>query len=99
MTVNTILLLCAGLVYGLAIGAIGMKILGSSAINEPPRNDKEAAKMARKVTSRWWMKLGLDAVSLVVLFKIVPMMIGAAVGIYIMQKVFIFRAVKQQSRQ
>ncbi|MBR5328726.1 MAG: hypothetical protein IKV45_00805 [Firmicutes bacterium] len=96
MTLTTILLFLAGVVYGVLIGLIGIKILGSSAVKDVPRNEKEAKKMARKVTSRWWLKLGLDAVSLFVLFKVVPMMLGAALGIYIMQKVFIFRAVKSQ---
>lgn len=96
MTIKTILLFLAGVAYGLLIGVIGEKILGTSAVEGAPRNEKEAKRMARKVTSRWWMKLGLDAVSLFVLFKVVPMMLGAALGIYIMQKVFIFKAIKKQ---
>lgn len=96
MTIQTILLFLGGVVYGLIIGVIGEKILGTSAMGGAPRNEKEAKKMARKVTSRWWMKLGLDAVALFVLFKVVPMMLGAALGIYIMQKVFIFKAIKKQ---
>ncbi|MBQ6810386.1 MAG: hypothetical protein IJO94_03160 [Firmicutes bacterium] len=99
MSLKVILLFFAGLVYGVVIGLIGEKILNSSAIKAPPRNEKEAKRMARKVTTRWWMKLGLDAVSLFVLFKVVPMMLGAALGIYIMQKVFIFRAIKNNSSQ
>lgn len=95
MTIKTILLFLGGVVYGVVIGLIGEKILGTSSLNDAPRNEKEARRMARKVTSRWWMKLGLDAVSLFVLFRVVPMMLGAALGIYIMQKIFIFRAVKR----
>lgn len=96
MTIQTILLFLGGVVYGLVIGVIGEKILGTSATGGAPRNEKEAKRMARKVASRWWLKLGLDAVALFVLFKVVPMMLGAALGIYVMQKVFIFRAIKQQ---
>lgn len=99
MTLKTILLFFAGLAYGVLIGLIGTRLLGSSAVVAAPRSDKEARRMARKVTSRWWMKLALDALSLFALFKVVPMMLGAALGIYVMQKIFILRAVKQNHRQ
>lgn len=99
MTLKTLILFVAGLVYGILIGLIGSKLLGSSSVSAAPRSEKEARRMARKVTSRWWMKLALDALSLFALFKVVPMMLGAALGIYAMQKIFILRVVKETNRQ
>ena len=94
MTLQTILLFLGGILYGMVVGFFGQKIIQSSAVKAAPRNENEARKMARKVMGRWWLKLGLDAVALFVLFKVVPMMLGAALGIYVMQKILIVRMIK-----
>ena len=96
MTLQTVLLFLGGVLYGMVVGFLGQKIIHSTAVKAAPRNDKEAQKMARKIMGRWWLKLGIDALALFVLFRVVPMMLGAALGIYIMQKVFIFKAIKKQ---
>ena len=94
MTLQTVLLFLAGIVYGVFIGMIGRKLLDSSAVKAPPRNDNEVRIMTRRVITRWWLKLLLDAVALFVLYRWVPMLLGAALGILVMQKLFIIKSIK-----
>lgn len=94
MTLQTVLLFLLGVVYGLIVGRIGQKILDSSAIKAPPRNDNEVRIMTRRVITRWWLKLLLDAVALFVLYHWVPMLLGAALGILVSQKLFIVKSIK-----
>ncbi|MGN0963240.1 MAG: hypothetical protein ACI4PP_06650 [Clostridia bacterium] len=94
MTLSTVLLFCGGIVYGIVIGFIGMKLVSSTAMKAVPRNEKEARVMTRRITVRWWLRLLLDTVALFVLFHWVPMMLGAALGILVMQKLFIIKSIK-----
>ena len=94
MTLQTVLLFLGGVLYGMVVGFLGQKIINSTAVKAAPRNDKEAQKMARKIMGRWWLKLAVDALALFVLFKVIPMMLGAALGIYVMQKILIIRLIK-----
>ena len=93
MTLQTVLLFLAGIVYGWIIGMIGQKLLDSSAVKAAPRNDNEVRIMKRRVITRWWLKLLLDAVALFVLYHWVPMLLGAALGILVMQKLFIIKSI------
>ena len=94
MTLQTVLLFLAGIVYGVFIGMIGRKLLDSSAVKAAPRSDNEVRIMTRRVITRWWLKLLLDAVALFVLYRWVPMLLGAALGILVMQKLFIIKSIK-----
>lgn len=94
MTLSTVLLFCGGIVYGIIIGLIGQKLVTSTVMKAAPRNEKEARIMTRRITVRWWLRLFLDMVALFVLFHWVPMMLGAALGILVMQKLFIIKSIK-----
>lgn len=95
MTLQTVLLFLGGCLYGLIIGAIGQKILGSAIKEAAPKSDKEVLIYKRRITLRWWLKMLLNAVALFVLCKVPAMLIGAGLGIYVAGKIFIYRALKK----
>lgn len=95
MTLQTVLLFLGGIVYGAVIGLIGQRFLNSGVVKAAPRNDHEVRLMTRRVMIRWWLKLLLDAVALFVLYHWVPMLLGAALGILVTQKLFIIKSMKR----
>ncbi len=95
MTLQTVLLFLGGIVYGAVIGLIGQRFLNSGAVKAAPRNDNEVRIMTRRVIIRWWLKLLLDAVALFVLYRWVPILLGAALGILVTQKLFIIKSMKR----
>ena len=94
MSVKTVLLFCGGVVYGLIIGWLGFKMMNTASLNIVPRNDKEVKKLTRKINLRWWLKLLIDAVALFVLYRVTPMLLGAALGLLLSQKIFIVKSIK-----
>lgn len=94
MTLSTVLFFLGGIVYGVVIGLFGQKLVHSAVMKAEPRNDKEVRLMTRRITLRWWLRLLLNAVALFVLCKCIPMLLGAALGILIMQKLFIVKSIK-----
>lgn len=99
MSVKVILLFCLGILYGLGIGFIGQKIVTSAVMKVQPRNDREVVLMKRRVMIRWWLRFLLEAVALFVLFKVRPMLLGAALGILLMSKLFIVRTIRKSNSQ
>lgn len=95
MTLQTVLLFLGGIVYGAVIGLIGQRFLNSGAVKAVPHNDHEVRRMTRRLMIRWWLKLLLDAVALFVLYRWVPMLLGAALGILVTQKLFIIKSMKR----
>ena len=94
MSVKVVLLFIAGVAYGVVIGVIGFKALNTAALKAAPRSETEAKKLARKINLRWWLKLLFDAVALFVLYKVTPLLLGAALGLLLTQKIYIVKSVK-----
>ncbi|MGI5874830.1 MAG: hypothetical protein ACOX8R_09295 [Bacillota bacterium] len=94
MSVKVVLLFCAGVVYGLVIGLLGFKMMNTSVMNITPRSDKEVKKLTRRINVRWWLKLLIDAVALFLLYRVTPMLLGAALGLLAAQKIFIVKTIK-----
>lgn len=94
MTIKVILLFLAGLIYGGLIGALGFKFLNTAVMKAQPRNDNEVRILKRRILVRCWLRILLDAIALFVLCKVTPMLIGAALGILIIQKRFIIKSIK-----
>jgi uncharacterized protein YneF (UPF0154 family) len=95
ITLSNVLLFLAGLVYGGIIGFFGHKIMNAALMRKIPTNDREVRLMKRRITTRWWIRLTVDALSLFVLFKLPAMLIGAGLGIVLFQKVLIVKYIKK----
>lgn len=95
ITLPHILLFLAGLAYGGAIGFFGYKIMNTVLMRKIPGNDREMRLMKRRITTRWWIRLTVDALSLFVLFKLPAMLIGAGFGIILFHKILIVKYIKK----
>ncbi len=69
-------------------------MMNTSVMNITPRSDKEVKKLTRRINVRWWLKLLIDAVALFLLYRVTPMLLGAALGLLAAQKIFIVKTIK-----
>lgn len=95
ITLHNVLLFLIGLLYGGVVGFFGYKIMNTAVMKATPTNDREVQVMKRRITTRWWIRLFIDALSLFVLCKIIPMLLGAALGIVLFQKILIVNYIKK----
>ena len=91
-----VLLFLADLVYGGSVGLLGHKILHTAVMRAAPTNDREVLLLRRRISTRWWLRFFIDIAALFVLYKIVPMLLGAALGIIIFQNILIVRYIKKK---
>lgn len=94
MSLQAVLLFLGGLLYGAVIGYIGFKMLNTAVMKAHPRNENEIRILKKRIQVRCWLRILMDAVALFLLFKIPPMLLGAALGIVIVQKAFIIKMIK-----
>ena len=94
MTLQVVLLFLGGVLYGAIIGYFGFKMLNTAVMKAHPRNENETRILKRRIQLRCWLRILIDAVALFVLFKIPPMLLGAALGMIVVQKVFIIKTIK-----
>lgn len=95
ITLPNVLLFLAGLVYGGMVGFFGYKIMNTALMRKTPANAREVQVMKRRITTRWWIRLTVDALALFVLFKLPAMLIGAGLGIILFQKILIVKYIKK----
>ncbi len=96
ITLPNVLLFLAGLVYGGAVGFLGHKIIHTAVMRATPTNDREVLLLQRRITIRWWLRFFIDIVALFVLYKILPMLLGAALGIIMCQNILIVKYIKKK---
>lgn len=94
MTLRIVLLFLGGLLYGAVVGYLGFKMLNTAVMKAHPRNENETRILKKRIQLRCWLRILIDAVALFVLFKIPPMLLGAALGMIVVQKVFIIKTIK-----
>jgi hypothetical protein len=95
ITLPHILLFMAGLLYGCGIGFLGYKVMNTASMKAELTNKREIQAMKRRLVVRWWIRLMIDAVGLFVLYKVVPMLLGAALGIILFHKLLIVKYIKK----
>lgn len=91
-----VLFFFAGLIYGGAVAFLGHKIIHGAVMRATPTNDREVRLLQRRITVRWWLRFFIDIAALFVLYKILPMLLGAALGIIIFQNVLIVKYIKKK---
>lgn len=84
-------LFCLGLAYGLAIGALNHFIMvrGWQKVNE---YHIERAK--RRLMARYMLRLAIYFVALLLVFRHVPMLIGAGIGMVLIPKFLAIKYIK-----
>ena len=95
MSVVPVLLFCGGLFYGGVIGLCGHLLLSTSIMKAAPRGDKEVVRYKRRWMVRWWLRLMLDAVGLFLVYKHIPLLLGAASGIIVFHVSVYFMQLKR----
>ena len=96
ISLPNVLFFFVGLIYGGGVAFLGHKIIHGAVMGAAPTNDREVRLLQRRITLRWWLRFFIDIIALFVLYKILPMLLGAALGIIIFQNILIVKYIKKK---